>query len=628
MPHVFDIETDGLYEEASKIHCNFIHDLESGEVTGADPVSMSIPDSLKILEKSDMLIGHNIIGYDLPVIHKLYPKFKEVKNVRDTLVMCQLLFPEIKDSDFTRVMKGTLPAKLMGSHSLEAWGYRLGVYKGVFGKSTDWKTWTPEMSKYCKQDVNVNVRLYEFLMSRNPTLESIELEMAVAKIISRQVRFGVGFDMATAQRLHSELLGKLDSLGRKLSESFPGFWKPANKTFTPKRDNAKLGYIAGAELTKIEWTEFKPSSSEHVAYFLIRYCGWKPTVFTDKAKAPAWLAYYMKQAGITNTKTPTVNDEVLAGLTHPDAKPLAEYAMIQKRLSQLADGASAWLQCVRPDTFRIHGSVMSCGAVTRRMRHFGPNLAQVPNGHAPYGPECRALFIAHGNHMLVGCDASGLELRCLAHYMAPFDGGEYVKVVLYGKSSDGTDVHSRNAKALGISRDLAKRWIYAFLYGAGNQLLGEIAASETGFAGDMQTYGTKLRAKFLKSLPALKKLIDAVKAKAKSHKYLKALDGAKLTVRSQHSALNTLFQSAGALIMKKALVLADNELQKLFIPGKDYEFVLNVHDEFQVEVMNPDNAETVGKILRQGIIDAGLHFNLKCPLDGEYKIGKSWKETH
>ena len=458
---VFDIETDGLLVDASKVHCIWCHCLETGETHDFKPGE--IVAGLEFLKSATTLIGHNIIGFDIPCIKKLYPKWvPKATAVVDTMVLAQLLFPDIKNADYVNIIKGKMPGRCSGSHSLEAWGYRIGEYKGEFGKTTDWKEWTPEMHKYCGQDVLVNSKLYTFLMSKNPSQESIDLEMAVAVILSRQVAFGVGFDMEAAQRLHSELLGKLDTLGNSLSESFPGLWKPATKTFIPKRDNAKLGYIAGAECTKIEWVPFNPGSSEHVSYFLIRNCGWKPTEFTEKAKAPAWLAYYMQQAGIDCARTPTVNDEILAELTHPDAAPLAEYMLIQKRLSQLADGKSAWLKMVNPQTFRIHGSVMSCGAVTRRMRHFGPNLAQVPNCSAPYGPECRTLFTVYGNHLMVGCDASGLELRCLAHFMAPYDGGEYVDVVLFGNSAEGTDVHSRNAKALGISRNLAKRFIYAF----------------------------------------------------------------------------------------------------------------------------------------------------------------------
>lgn len=635
---IFDIESDGFLKTMTKIHCVWIYILEDQEMYGFDPYLDPIDDAVAMLESADTIIGHNIVQFDIPAIRKIYKKFKH-KMVFDTMVAAQLLYPDIGKTDYKRVIAGKLPGKLKGSHSLEAYGYRLGEYKGTFGKTTDWKVWTPEMSEYCAQDVVVNVKLYELLESKKPSKEAVELEMAVAKIIARQEAYGVGFDMEAAQRLHAELLGKLDDLGRKLSEAFPGFWKPG-KEFTTKRDNKKLGYVADAPMTKISWEEFNPNSSEHTSYFLIKYCNWIPTTFADKAKAPVWLKYHMDKAGIDCQRTPTINDEILEDLTDERAEPLAEYVMVKKRLSQLADGNSAWLKCVDPQTFRIHGRVLSCGAVTRRMRHFAPNLAQVPNAHAPYGPECRALFRVYGKRKLVGCDASGLELRCLAHYMSGFDGGAYTKIILEGKKENKTDIHNLNAKALGISRNTAKRWIYAFLYGAGNKLLGQIAASETGYQGDMAKYGAKLRKNMMKAFPALKKLIDTVKAKVKERGYLIALDGAQLVVRSQHSALNTLLQSAGAIVMKKALVFCDQDLcAAKFQPGIDYEFVLNVHDEFQNEIINADadhgqsllgesKERTIGEIMRKSIRKAGEYFNFKCQLDGEFIVGDNWKETH
>jgi len=250
------------------------------------------------------------------------------------------------------------------------------------------------------------------------------------------------------------------------------------------------------------------------------------------------------------------------------------------------------------------------------MSHSKPNMAQVPRAGNPYGAECRALFCVPEGRALVGVDASGLELRCLAHYMARYDGGAYAQIILDG------DIHSLTQQAAGLpTRDTAKTFIYAFLYGAGNARLGAIV-------GKGPHVGSKLRKQFLAELPALDKLINDVQATAKKRGWLRGLDGRRLHIRSQHAALNTLLQSAGALVMKQALVMADDRLQTEFgTPGVDYEFVANIHDEFQIEV-SAANAAFVGEISVEAIRQAGEYFKFRCPLDGAFKVGKTRADTH
>jgi DNA polymerase I-like protein with 3'-5' exonuclease and polymerase domains len=260
------------------------------------------------------------------------------------------------------------------------------------------------------------------------------------------------------------------------------------------------------------------------------------------------------------------------------------------------------------------------------MTHNSPNLAQIPKVRKGkdnkilkglegfYGYECRKCWVAPEGYVLVGCDASGLELRMLCHYMRDED---YTRVVIFGLQEEGTDIHTVNMKAAGLlTRDQAKTFIYAFLYGAGPAKIGKIVG---GTAKD----GKKLIDKFLQNTPSLQKL------RAKLEKYVKngyvpGLDGRLIWVRSDHAALNTLLQGAGAIIMKKALCILD---KKIRTNKWDAHFVVNVHDEFQLEVKE-EHAEEVGKAAKQSIIEAGEYFNLRCPLDGEYKIGKNWAETH
>jgi len=326
-----------------------------------------------------------------------------------------------------------------------------------------------------------------------------------------------------------------------------------------------------------------------------------------------------------------VDEEVLKQLPYPEAQVLSEYLMVEKRLGQLATGKEAWLKHVRPDG-RIHGEVTTNGAVTGRMTHSKPNIAQVPGltdkktgKPMPYGKECRSLFIVPVGKKLVGCDADALELRCLAGYMARYDGGAYIKTVLEGKKELGTDMHTVNAKALGTTRDIAKVWFYAFIYGAGDFKLGTILNAPRG--KEME-WGRRSRARFLKNLPALKTIIEKVQKAVAKKGFLKGLDGRQLRVRSSHSAFNTLLQSAGAILMKAALVLLDEDLQRAgYVPGRHYEFVANVHDEFQIEA-DEEIADDVGKRAVTAIIKAGEFFGFGCPLNGNAECGSSWATTH
>lgn len=625
---IFDIETNGLLRPSGqlpamdKIHCIAIHDTTDGTTTVYDPAGPPITAGLKRLAQADAICGHNIINFDIPAIKSVRPEFKPTGQIIDTLVWARLVFGDIKEGDFALMQSGVLPGKLLGSHSLKAYGYRLGKFKGTFGETTDWSEWTPEMSAYCAQDVAVTMALLKKLMEQKTTKEALDLEHQVATIISRQEHFGVGFNIPAAEALYAKLIGERETVEKEIKQTFPPFWI-AGKEFTPKRDNAKSGYVAGAAMTKVAFVDFNPGSNQHIYIHLIKRYKWKPTEFVKKGLAPDWVA---KWTGHPNE--PKIDDEILGSLPYPSAKPLARYKLLTKRIGQIAEGKQSWLGHYNSQTRRIHGAVNSCGAVTGRMTHFNPNLGQVPNSQAEYGPECRALFGVFDEFFnrvtgrFIGCDADGLEARCLAHFLAPYDGGEYARAVLEGKKEDKTDVHSLNAARLVCIRDTAKTFLYAFIYGAGDAKLASIL-------GDGSS-GKEVRARFMKGFPALEKLLAAVKKAVRNNGHLKGLDGRIVRCRSLHSALNTLLQGAGAGVMKKALCIMDEKFQSDgLVPGIDYEFVLNVHDEVQIENITDKAPSTYyGEEAAAAIFKAGEHFKFRCPLAGSYAIGATWAETH
>lgn len=599
MKYIFDIETDGLLEEATKIHCLVVRDVDTGEVQvfqqHDEPVAKNVADGLRVLMGAELVVGHNVIKFDLPVIQKLYPWFTyDPAKVLDTLVCTRLVWPNIKDHDADLIRKEVLPGKLFGSHSLKAWGYRLKCHKGEF--EGPWDVCTQEMIDYCVQDTEVTLALYTRIKDKNYANQAIELEHQIAWVMAQQERNGFVFDEAKAATLYGQLSQRRSDLERELTETF-GSWEVRLPDFIPKRDNKKAGYKAGVPVPRSKTVEFNPSSRDHIANRLTELYGWKPTEFTDGGK-------------------PKVDETVIGKLDYPPCKLLTEYLMLQKRIGQLAEGDQAWLKLVRKG--KIHGSINTNGAVTGRATHAYPNIAQVPSSNSPYGLECRELFTVPAGWYLVGADAAGLELRCLAHFMAKWDGGKYGEVLLTG------DIHTMNQEAAGLeTRPQAKTFIYAFLYGAGDEKIGSIV-------GKGADAGKKLKARFLAKTPALKKLKDAVTEAAKRG-YLVGLDGRHLHVRSAHAALNTLLQSAGALVCKKWLVILEENLQALGLKhgwDGDYAFSAWVHDEVQIACRDAEIAQQVAAEATKAVTLAGEYFGFRCPLAGDAKVGASWKDTH
>lgn len=499
----------------------------------------------------DTIVGHNLLGFDLPVLRDVW-SFDWNRMVHDTLVCARLLDPSID-----------------GGHSLRAWAERAGgELKDDF---TDFDGGlTQEMIDYCLQDCRSNWDVYlhicKEIKARGFSPESVALEHEVRRLTTVQERNGFHFDFATGCRLHEEHKERMDEIERELQEVFPPIIEERWSEKTGKRLKDKV-------------TVFNPGSRQQVASRL-------------EGKGAVWKTF-------TDTGKPKVDETTLAELEIPEAGLVLEYLTLSKRLGMLR----SWLDAVADDG-RIHGRVNTCGAVTGRMTHSAPNMAQIPSESA-----YRQCFTVEGGNKLVGCDASGLELRMLAHYMQD---AKYTDLILNG------DIHSYNQKLAGLdTRDQAKTFIYALLYGAGDEKLGSIV-------GGSARQGSVMRKRFFSGLPAYGALISRISNILSKRGTLPGLDGRRLNVRSEHAALNTLLQSAGAIVMKKALVLGSATLEKAGVP---YKLVAQVHDEFQIEAPTA-YAEQVGQSFKQAIVDAGLAFEMRCPLDGEYMIGDNWSQTH
>ena len=484
---------------------------------------------------------------------------------------------------------------LYGRHSLKSWGQRLGFEKGAFGEGESvFSSFTVDMLNYCARDVELNHKLYERLMSRGFSDDSIELEHEIYKICETQKEYGFPFDSLKATRFYAILCEHRSLLQNRLRDKFGSWMEPDGEVFTPKVNNKARGYVKGIPVQKLKKIDFNPNSRYHIAKRLKDLHGWAPKEFTP-------------------TGEPKIDETILESLEYPEAKLMAESLRLNKMIGQLSEGKNGWLHMEKEG--RLHGSVNTMGTIASRCSHTHPNLGQVPSVKTPFGKECRQLFYAPEGFDLMGCDVSGLEARVIAHYLARYDGGVFAKTLLEG------DIHTDNQKAVGLStRDEAKTFLYAICYGAGNAKLGQIV-------GKGPQEGQKLKDKFFKQLPAFKKFRDDVMKKAETG-YLRGLDGRRVPVRSTHSALNTLCQSAGAIICKRWVVEFHRIMKREgYIEGTDYQQVAFVHDEIQV-LTKKGLGNDIGETAVRAIELSGNWYGLRLPLTGEYKIGRNWAETH
>lgn len=586
---VFDLETNGLLYPwqrkavADRIHCLGAEDVDTGQtwmfVSDAarehyPEADGTLEDGFDLLRRADQLIGHNIQGYDHRILRNLAGVLlpRTYPELFDTYLASYVLYPDMKAHD---AKENKLPRNLRGYHRLECWGERLGVPKGDFGKHTDWQEPSRPMILYCLQDIRLNTKLFRHFESLNPSAYSMWLEHSFADIIRDQEERGVFFDQTVADDLIAKLQRLKADLHDRLVLSFP--WK--------------LEYLK----TKIKVHPFNPGSRPQIERVLRECFDWKPEKFTPTGRA-------------------VIDETTLKDVPGEQADMIRRYLVVQKRLGQISDGKGAWLKYVHEG--RIHGEVITTGTVTGRCSHSKPNLAQTPKAGKFLSDEFRQIIKPTPGLVMVGADAANLQLRCLAHYMAPFDGGEYVQVIL------DSDIHDRNQQAAGLpTRDQAKTFIYAFLFGAGDEKLGSIV-------GKGRAAGKRLRAKFLRNLPALAKLEKAVKARVKHCGYLTMLDGRRIPVRSEHRALNTLLMGAEAVLMKTATVRMPEMLRNVGLEyGVNAWQVLHVHDEFQWETY-PQYAEDVSAAMLASIAGMGDRWGFRCPLEGEAKIGTCWAETH
>ena len=540
-----DIEADSL--NPTKIHC-----VVTKRPNEAHLIHLSRSTLIKELKRGGKVCGHNLIGYDLPVLSRLWDIKIAQDRIVDTLVISRLFNPDTN-----------------GGHSLASWGSKFGYPKG---DHSDWSELSEEMIQYCKTDVDITEKLYNGVLHQMKmydfTNHSVNLEHSIAFICKDQEKNGFFFKKQSA----IDLLGEMKKRMKRIEQDLQNVFLPI----------VEERYGKNGQKLKDKVTVFNVGSRQQIAERLA-------------TKGAEWTEF-------TPSGQPKVDEKTLRKQSHlPEAKIILRYLLCQKRASHI----DSWIKATGDDG-RIHGRVHHIGAITGRMAHSNPNLAQIPSVRAPYGKECRELFTVPEGHVLVGADASGLELRMLAHYM---DDSDYTSILLNG------DIHIANQKAAGLeNRDQAKTFIYAFLYGAGNAKIGSIL-------GTSANKGKEVKETFLENIPKLNKLRKEVMKDSESG-FVTGLDGRRLRVRYPHAALNTLLQGAGSVVMKQAVIILYDLLENV-----NFKLVAQVHDEWQIEC-KPEDADFIGKSCVNAMVFAGELLQLNCPLDGEYRVGTSWCDTH
>ena len=568
-----DIETDGL--DATKIFVCVCKDKDTGNVTcHTEPRTFN-----KLIEGYNILVGHNILSFDVPILNRLWNSNIGLSKIQDTYILSCLFNPDRE-----------------GRHSLASWGKRLGLDKIDYH---DFSCFSPEMLEYCENDVHITHKIYDFLMGtekKDFSDKSIALEHKIRYVLNKQESKGFYLNTEKAHKLMMEVLNRATEIEDSVLSKVP-LRARLIKEIVPKikkdgtRSNVGLKNYDHANIvgpfSAFEYEKFNLASPKQIIQRLNQY-GWNPIEFTPKG----------------SPKISEKNLETISSSAPEEIKRLAEWKMLKTRAKTI----ESWLDVVDENN-RVHGKVITMGAVTGRMVHADPNMANIVANHKPYGEDSRSCWtVPDDKHVLVGMDAKGLELRMLAHYMKD---NEYIHEVLEG------DPHTYNQELAGLpTRNAAKTFIYAFIYGAGNQKIGSIV---NGSSHD----GKKLREKFLSSLPKLDKLIKSVQRHS-TRGYIRGIDGRRILIRRAHAALNTLLQGGGAICCKQWSVFLNDEIKDRQLRAY---LVNTIHDEQQYEV-HVDDAEELVSITDPCMTRVSDFFQMNIPLNADAKIGRTWQETH
>jgi len=639
MDLVFDIESNGLLKDVSKIYSICATDTKSDKLYSYCP--WSLEEAYEKLTEADNLIGYNIINYDIPVLNKLVPKFDYKGGLVDLAVMGRVIFGDGNDNllkriDYKLFKKGKLPGNLIGVHSLEAYGYRLGIFKGSYGKNDNaWDKWTPEMQDYCEQDVVVTKELLKHFVTKymKPELwEPFYLEQRVNYILGvHQVQHPFSFDIEAAKEASQYAEKEIERIIQRMRTIRPNYYKPMYKKNellinTPKRrsslkagDYIKLTYGTepGAPYCPVVLNTFTGTDIDIIDLLHTVY-KWKPKEFSEK------------------TGQPLTGNDILELLNYDCIQDILDMKVLKKIQGYIKTGKNSWLKLVNDDG-TINHRCNHIGTATHRGSHSSPNLGQIPSPRGSelkknLGRKCRAMFAPPKGFYQIGSDLSGIEVRLLAHYLYPYDGGAYVDAVLNGDVhwltvlylglvAEGTERDDSNPEHVDFRDAIAKTFLYAFIYGAGAEKLKKILKCKT-------VKEAKAKSKRFSDSISLDQLKEDIQEVCRTNGRFKAIDGRYIYCDTLHKALNYLLQSAGGIIAKRWMVICHDNLLKAGYTEDKVAQMIWVHDELQFQVREDLDPKPIMKIIEDSALEAGEYYNMRIPIEAQSKKGANWNECH
>lgn len=624
---VFDIEANGFLDVATKIHCFVFSDLQKKTVRKFYPHELQ--KAVSFMEKCDVLIGHNIIEYDLPLVEKLLGFVYKGKKV-DTLIMSRIL-------NTKRMLPPDAKDRTAGPHSLYAWGVRCGIDKP---EHSDWENFSEDMMHRCAEDVSINVSTYHMLMKETggwSWRDAFLLSFKFFENIQKQAAYGWKVDKPWMEacietldkrlaRIDQAVLPKLPHIIEKLETKKDGVIGFVRKPFlkSGKLNENIWKYVAKYEINK-EWADtvvgpfsrvlFRKvdiGSGDETKNFLLSL-GWEP------------LEWNMNDAG-ERTSPKLSKDDPFEGLTDGVGRLIARRVQYRHRQSALR----GLLLLIRED-----GAIPSFATgVTDTFRLKHKNIVNIPAAKSLFGWQMRKCFVARDGMVLVSTDSDSCQLRMLG---ARINNPEYIAALVSGDKSKGTDLHSLTKRIAELeSRDLAKNVIYCLLFGGGDTKLGK-TAKKPG-------QGSALRVKLYQGFDGLGEHVASLEqqwAQTATRSYnkvmrrteltngkIRGLDGRPITVPFKHQLLVYELQSDEAIMMEAAYNKTISDLIKRgLVYGVDFGGVCHYHDEFTIEC-KPEYAQTVKEISENSISWAGNFYKIVCPHKGDGKIGRNWHEVH
>lgn len=620
---VFDIEANNLLRKVSKTHCTSALCIETQEAYHWGPSNLE--DGIIELQKADVLVGHNIMGYDIQAFRKLYPSLWNYKGeFIDTMLLGCILYPE------DRIL------------SLEAWAKKLHLSQQKVVHE-DWSTYSPEMKIRCDSDVVINAAAYSYLLKHpeyEMAKEALKIEQSVLSIHSQQAVTGVSFDIQNAVLLYEELNSRAEAIREKIIEMapktvfIPGVAKCKQEevkkqqvaTINPyKKDGSytlatKKYFLDGYQkvkgpYSKIEIQELNPDADQQVKDLLLSL-GWVPTEWNFKKGKDK--QFIQDANGQRIPTSPKLTEDSYMSLPPGLGTMIAEYNMLCHRRSFLLNkrkDRGALIAVRDRGDGRVSADAFTCGTPTGRYRHSG-TVCNIPRPTSPYGKEIRGLFRAAPGKWFVGADLCGIEVRCLAWYLLR---GNYSRARetadLILSPDKGNDFHTFNARHWNVSRDTAKSGLYALMYGAGAKKLAQTL-------GKPENEGARLKKSFYLAHPGIEELINDLEKAFSQRKYIKNIDGRPLYIRSKTKLLNTLLQGTAAVVFKKWMIAMAE------VTPDSVRQVIAYHDECQFEVDTQEEAREWIKVCERLAKEVGKEMGAPLPIEAEAKIGKDWGETH